>query len=109
MLTIEYLRQFRIGGYALFDLIIAFLGIYLLSPLLSKIFLKFRIEIPKRSWLLLTLPIGILVHLFTGTMTLMTKDFLDLRSHYVLKIFILGLLILGIKGIRITKKINQEK
>jgi len=109
MITIKYLRQFRIGGYAAFDLVVAFLGIYLLSPLLSKLFLRLRVDIPKRSWLFLTLPIGILVHLLTGNMTLMTKDFLDIQSHYVLKILILGLLILGIKGIKITKKINQEK
>ncbi len=104
MITIEYLRQFRIGEYAVFDIVISFLGIYLLSPLLSKLFLKFRIEIPKRNWLFLTLPIGILVHLLTGNMTLMTKDFMDIHSHYVLKILILVLLILGIKGIKITKK-----
>ena len=109
MITLEYLRQFRIGGYATFDLAVSFVGIYLLSPLLSKLFLKFRIEIPKRNWLLLTLPIGILVHLLTGNMTLMTKDFLDIHSHYVLKILILGLLILGIRGIKITKKNNLKK
>src|SRR3990172_7181831 len=97
MISIEYVRQFRIGEYAAFDLVVAFLGIYLLSPLLSKIFLKFRIEIPKRNWLFLTLPIGIIIHLLSGTMTLMTKDFMDIHSHYVLKILILGLLILGIK------------
>lgn len=107
MITIEYLRQFRIGEYAVFDLVISFLGIYLLSPLLSKIFLKFGIEIPKRNWLFLTLPIGILVHLLTGTTTIMTKDFMDPHSHYVLKILILCLLVLGIKGIKITKSINQ--
>ena len=109
MISIDYLRQFRIGEYAAFDLVVSFLGIYLLSPLLSRLFLKLRIEIPKRSWLLLTLPIGIIFHLLTRNMTLMTEDFMDLQSHYVLKILILGLLILGIKDIRITKKNSQEK
>ena len=109
MITLEYLRQFRIGGYALFDILISFLGIYVLSPLLSKIFLKFGIEIPKRNWLFLTLPIGIIIHLLSGNMTLMTKDFIDLQSHYILKILILGLLILGVKDIRITKKNSPKK
>ncbi len=109
MIALEYLRQFRIGGYAFFDLAVSFVGIYLLSPLLSKLFLKLRIEIPKRNWLFLTLPIGIIIHLLTGNMTLMTKDLMDLRSHYILKILILGLLILGIKGIKITKKSGQKK
>lgn len=53
MILIEFLRQFRFGGYAIFDFVIAFLGIYLLSPLLSKIFLKFRIDIPKQNWCVL--------------------------------------------------------
>jgi len=103
MNAIEFLRQFRIGGYAIFDFAVAFLGIYLLSPLLSKIFLKFSIDIPKQNWLFLTLPIGILVHLLIGNMTPMTKALIDIHGHYVLKIVILILLILGLKGIKIIK------
>ncbi|MBU0577776.1 hypothetical protein KKF73_04385, partial [Patescibacteria group bacterium] len=90
MNPIEFLRQFRISGYAVFDFVVAFLGIYLLSPLLSKIFLKLRIDIPRKSWLFLTLPIGIAVHLLVGEMTPMTKNFLDINSHYILKILILS-------------------
>lgn len=101
MITIEFLRHFHFFGYAIFDLAVAFLGIYLLSPLLSKIFRKLRIDIPKRNWLFLTLPIGILVHLLVGKMTPMAKNFLDIHGHYILKILILSLLIIGIKGINI--------
>ena len=104
MISIEFLRQFRLGGYAIFDLAVAFLGIYLLSPLLSKIFLKLGIDIPKLNWLFLTLPIDIIVHLLVGQTTLMTKNFLDINGHYILKILILSLLIFGIKGIKIVKK-----
>lgn len=104
MNTIDFLRQFRIGEYAIFDLVASFLGIYLLSPLLSKIFRKVRLEIPKKNWLFLTLPIGILTHILVGKITPMTRDFLDLQGNYILKIIIIGLLILGIKGIKIIKK-----
>ncbi len=107
MISIEFLRQFRLGEYAIFDFVVAFLGIYLLSPLLSKIFLKFRIDIPKRNWLFLTLPISIFAHLLVGNITPMTKDFIDINNHYILKILILGLLTLGIKGIRIVKPPRQ--
>jgi len=103
MASIEFLRQFRIGGYAIFDFAAAFLGIYLLSPLLSKFFLKFNIDIPKQNWLFLTLPIGVLVHLFIGKMTPMTRAFIDINDYYILKIIILILLIFGIKGIKIIK------
>lgn len=109
MIPIAFLRQFRISDYAIFDLAVSFFGIYLLSPLLSKIFLKIRINIPKKSWLFLTLPIGILAHLLVGNITPMTRNFMDIQSHYILKILILGLLILGIKDIKIIKKNSLKK
>ena len=77
MVPIEFLRQFRFSGYAIFDFAAAFLGIYLLSPLLSKAFLKLRIDIPKRNWMFLVLPIGIVSHLLAGNITPMTRDFID--------------------------------
>ncbi|HRY82094.1 MAG TPA: hypothetical protein P5232_00095 [Candidatus Moranbacteria bacterium] len=104
MIPIEFLRQFRIGEYAIFDFVVAFLGIYLLSPLLSKIFLKLRIDIPKKNWLFLTLPIGIIAHLIVGKMTPLTRNFMDIHGHYVLKIIIFGLLFLGLRNITIIKK-----
>ncbi len=100
---IENLRQYRLGGYAIFDFAASFLGIYLLSPLLSKIFLKIGISIPKHNWLFLTLPLGILVHILVGNITPMTKDFLDPSAHYLLKIIILGLLFFGLKGIKFVR------
>lgn len=109
MIPIEFLRQFRFGEYAIFDFAVVLLGIYLLSPLLSKIFLRFRIDIPKKSWLLLILPISIFAHLLVGKITPMTRDFIDIDSHYILKILILSLLVLGIKSIKIIKKSSLRK
>ncbi|MBU0597351.1 hypothetical protein KJ641_04515 [Patescibacteria group bacterium] len=77
---------------------------YLLAPLLSKLFLKLRLNIPKHNWLFLALPIGILTHMLVGNITPMTRDFLDLGSGYILKIIILLLLIRGLRGIKIVKK-----
>jgi len=104
MITLEYLRHFRLGGYAIFDFIMSFLGFYLLAPLLSKLFKKIRIDIPKINWLYLTLPIGVLTHLLVGTITPMTRDFMDVNGHYFLKVVILGLLIMGLRGIRMTRR-----
>lgn len=109
MTPIEFLRQFRLGGYAIFDFAVAFLGIYLLSPLLSKLFLKVRVDIPKRNWLFLTLPVSVLAHLLVGNVTPMTKNFLDINGHYVLKIVILTSLFFGIKGVKITKNKKSIK
>lgn len=104
MNPIEFLRQFRIGEYAIFDLAVTFLAMLLLSPLLSKIFLKLRLDIPKKNWLFLALPISIFAHLLVGKMTPMTQNFIDIHGHYILKVLILILLILGINGIKIVKK-----
>lgn len=100
-MTIEYLRSFRLGEYAIFDLTISFLGMYLLAPWLSKLFYKIGVVIPKENWLFLTLPIGILIHLLIGKSTLMTRNFLEPQGSYGLKLFILVLVILGLRGTRL--------
>jgi hypothetical protein len=103
-MTLEFLRQFRLYNYAIFDFVVSFLGIYLLSPFLSKMFLKIRIDIPKKNWLFLTLPLSIIIHILVGNITPMTRDFLDIHGHYVLKVVLFVLLILGLKGIKIVNK-----
>jgi len=100
MFSIEYLRQFKIGEYAIFDIAISFLGIYILSPLLSNLFLKFKIVIPKTNWIYLTLPLSVVIHLLVRKVTPMTANFIDPHGNYILKLFILVLFILGIKGIK---------
>ncbi len=104
MNILEFLRQFRILDYAVFDFVVSFLGIYLLSPRLTRYFKKIRLDVPKLNWLFLTLPFSILIHLIFFQITPMTRDFFDLNDHYILKIIIIGLLILGLRGIKIIKK-----
>ena len=100
MNTLEFLRSFHLFGYAIFDLSLSFIGMYFISSLLSKLFIKIKIIVPKINWVYLTLPIGILIHIFVGTYTPMVKDFLNLNSHYILKIVIIIFLFLGLRGIR---------
>ncbi|MFH1632310.1 MAG: hypothetical protein ABIA47_04850 [bacterium] len=66
-------------------------------------FKKFGINIPKWSWLYLTLPISILTHLVFGIMTPMVQNFLDLQGHYILKLLIIVLIVLGVKDVRLVK------
>lgn len=103
MSPIEYLRQLRFGGYAVFDFTISLIGIYLLSPLLSKLFHKLGLDVPRENWLFLTLPISIFAHMLVGKITPMTRDFFDLHNHYLLKVVILVLLIIGLRGIKFVK------
>ncbi len=104
MITIGFLRQFRINNYALFDFLITFLIVYLIAPYLSRLFLKIKIIIPKKSWLFLTLPLSIITHILINNITPLTRNFLDLNNYYLLKLIILFLLILGIKDIRHKKQ-----
>ena len=100
MSTIEQIRQYRIGPYAIFDLVVSFIGVYLLSPLLNKIFLKTKITTTKLTWILLALPLSIAIHLFFGQQTQMVKDFMSPSDNYFLKVTILFLTYLGIKSIK---------
>ncbi len=103
MTTLEYLRHFHFFGYAIFDLTASFLGMALISPLLSRLFLKIKVYIPKLNWVFLTLPIGILAHIIVGRITPMTANFLDLHGYFILKVIIIGCLALGVMGIKIIK------
>jgi len=107
MNTIEFLRSFKILGYAIFDLSVTFIGMYLLAPFLSGLFRRIHIDIPKRNWLYFALPIGIIVHILVGNITPMTKQFLDPNGYYLLKLLILGLAILGFQGIEFRKGIEE--
>ncbi|MBU1045455.1 MAG: hypothetical protein KJ915_13800 [Candidatus Omnitrophica bacterium] len=71
-------------------------------------FLKIRVSIPKWNWLYLVLPIGILTHFIFGQMTLMTRQFFDLSGYWVLKVLILVLLVLGLRGVRIVERDNTK-
>ncbi len=101
MNIITYLRHWRFEGYAIFDLALSFLGMWLLSSLLSKIFRVIHIHVPARNWIILTLPLSIVAHLLVGRYTPMVNNFLSPNDHWVLKLIILGCLILGLWGIRI--------
>ncbi len=106
MVSIEYLRSFRLAGYALFDFTLAFFGMALAAPLLSWLFKKMGILVPKKNWVILTLPISVLAHVLAGNYTPLTKNFLDPSGHYFVKLIILACCVLGGMNIR---RIAPEK
>ena len=101
--AISYLRQFRVSGYAVFDLAAAVIGMCLLSPLLSRGCRKLGLEVPRLNWVYLALPIGMAAHLAVGKITPMTRDLFYLHGHYLLKVAMLALCILGLRNIRRIK------
>ena len=97
MITLVYLRSFRIGNLAIFDFVTAYLGIYLLVPLLNKLITFTGRQLTHWQWMLLVLPISILIHLATGNMTSITKLAIDPYSGYLFKIILLAMLYFGLR------------
>jgi len=101
--TLVFLRQFRLGGYAIFDFAASFAGMALLAPLLSRLFKKLGVEIPLRNWLFFNLPLSIVAHMAVGTYTPMTTAFLDPHGHYFLKLILILSLALSFMDIKRIK------
>lgn len=97
MITIEFLRSFRIGEFAIFDFSIAYIGVYLLVPTLNKIILPTKRQLSRLQWLLLVLPLSIIFHLATGNITPLTRLALDSGSGYGLKLLLLIMIYFGLK------------
>jgi hypothetical protein len=62
MFSLEYLRQFRIGPFAIFDTVASYVGALILSPLLSWLASRVNVKIPKLSWLWFTVPLAVVFH-----------------------------------------------
>ena len=97
MITIEYLRSFRIGEFAFFDFSLAYVGVYLLVPTLNKIILPTGRQLSRFQWVLLVLPLSIIFHLIFGNMTPLTKLAIDPSAGYGLKAILLIMLYFGLK------------
>lgn len=101
---IGILRQFRIGPFTIFDTLLAYVGIYFIAPLLSKLFAKINISISRSSWLWLTLPISVIFHLIFNQSTPFIKMVLNPSGDYLAKIVLLFMLYTGLKGVRIYRQ-----
>ena len=106
MNTLEYIRSYKISDYSAFDLVLAFVGVWLVAPLLSRAMLKLGVRVPKISWVIWTLPIAILAYIIVGNITPITAQFLNPSGYYILKIVIVVLTVYGFRGI---KRINIKK
>ncbi|MDD2822546.1 MAG: hypothetical protein PHQ59_00530 [Candidatus Daviesbacteria bacterium] len=104
---IGYLRQFRIGPFTIFDTLTAYVGIFLVSPLLSRLFAKFNLSVPRSSWLWLTLPIGIIFHLIFQVHSPFMKMLLDPNGNYLSKIVLIFMLFMGLKNIKRIEKVED--
>lgn len=95
-------RQYRVGSFALFDTVVAYVGIFLLAPLLTKLFLKEYIAIPRASWMWLMLPISVVFHLIFSQNTPFMKMLVNPQQlqFYMATIMFFAMTYMGIRGIK---------
>lgn len=97
--SLEFLRQFKIGSFSIFDFAAAYVGLFLLSPLIRALGKRINLHFTTAAILWLVLPLSILVHVLFQQQTPLTSMFLDFSGHYFLKAVILGMIFMGVKNI----------
>lgn len=102
-MIIDSLRQFKVGPFTVFDIVLAYVGIFLLAPLLSKLFAKINLEISRAAWLWLTLPISVLAHGLFQQNTPLMKMLLNPHDFYLAKVVVVLTLYMGLSKIRLIK------
>jgi hypothetical protein len=105
--VLNILRQYRIGPFTIFDTATAYLGIFLLSPLLSKLFYKLHINISRSGWLWLTLPISVIFHLVFRQNTPLMKILSD-PFKFELYLVLVVLFFMTYMGLRKIKTMDRN-
>lgn len=100
MNVIAFLRQFRLGPFAIFDTVLSYVGFFLLAPLLSKLFLKFHLSIPRSSWLWWMLPISVVFHLIFRQETALMKLLVSSDWSFVIVVSLVVMIFMGARGCR---------
>lgn len=102
MHTIGDLRQVRIGQFTVFDTVISYLGVLILSPLLSWLFAKLHLKVPTCSWLWFTMPVAVIFHVLFHQTTPLMKILADPSQYqfYLALVILLAMTYLGLRKIR---------
>ena len=90
---IDKLRSVRVGRFAVFDFTVAVLGMVLVAPLL---------KISMLSALLLTVPIGVLVHELLGFRTPLNKLVIE-SPDCTARVLVAVLTVAGLVSVRIDR------
>ena len=99
MISIEFLRQFRIGPFAIFDFVVAYGGLLLLSPIIIKLLQKVHVQMTWINIMWLVLPLSIIAHVLSGYYTPLTKMFLNPSDYYFVKILIVFMVYMGFRKV----------
>jgi len=94
------LRSYRIGPFTIFDTVLAYVGVAILSPLLTKLFSVIHLKISLTSWLWLTMPLSVIFHLVFSQNTPLVKTLFSSDNFYIAWVVLLFMSFMGLKGIR---------
>lgn len=103
MLLQDLRAEYRIGPFSAVDTLGALFIAYLIAPLLSAAVRRLGFEVPRSSWLWLTVPVAVVVHLFTRPDTALTKMILDPSGNYLAKGVLLLMILTGFRGMKRVK------
>lgn len=101
MISLEYLRQFRVGPFTIFDTLASYIGILILSPVLTWLVSRLRLKIPTISWLWFTLPLSVIFHIIFHQSTPLMKILANPRQaqFYIAIIVLLAMTYMGFRKI----------
>lgn len=106
MITIETLRSVRIGPFTVFDTATAYIGVFLLAPLLTKLFSRYHSYISRTQWVWLTLPIAVVFHLALSLNTPFVALLFHFPSAFIAIPLLIFMLYMGLKDIKNPKNIE---
>lgn len=97
---LDKLRSYKVFGYAVFDLVVTLVVAAYLTPFVNKYIMVpgFKVTLTPHQMMMLSIPLGVVVHKVTNTSTPMTEQAFDPHGHMILKIVLIALVLVVICG-----------
>lgn len=97
---LQLLREkYRLGPFSVPDTLGSLIIVFLIAPFLSAGTRKLGVEVPRSSWLWLTVPVAELTHAFFRPDTVLFKMLMNQSGDYLVKIAFIAMIYLGVRGI----------
>ena len=103
MLLQQLRADFRFGPFSIAESLGSLVFVYFIAPWLSALVRKLGFEVPRSSWLWLTVPVALITHIFVRPDTPLTRMFFDPTGNYLAKLALIAMLYLGFRGIKRIK------
>ncbi len=103
MLLQQLRADYRLGPFSIADTLGSLAIVYFIAPWLSALFRKIGFEVPRSSWLWLTVPVAFIVHIAFRPDTPLTQMFFDPTGNYLAKLALITMLYLGFRDIKRIK------